>query len=86
MFDYQIHKSSLNNLPPLVDASKIGSSRLGGSCKSVGGGSVVVELAKAADAEAELGAELEVVVEDADNDEVLERRPVALKVELNDWN
>ena len=38
------HKSSLNNRPPLVDASKIGSSREGGSCKSTGGGSVVVTM------------------------------------------
>jgi hypothetical protein len=43
-------------------------------------------LVKAGDAEAEAGTELEVVIEDADNDEVLERRRVALKVDLNDWN
>ena len=29
---------------------------------------------------------LEVIVEDADNDEILERRSVTLKVELNDWD
>ena len=51
-----------------------------------GGGPVTVELVKAGDAEAEAGTDLEVVIEDADNDEVLERRRVALKVDLNDWN
>jgi hypothetical protein len=51
-----------------------------------GGGSVSIELAKVAEANAKVGTELEVVVEDADNDELLERRPVTLKVELNDWD
>jgi len=51
-----------------------------------GGGSVFIELAKVAEANAKVGTELEVVVEDADNDELLERRPVTLKVELNDWD
>jgi len=51
-----------------------------------GGGPVAIELVKASDAEAAVGTELEVVIEDADNDEVLERRRVALKVDLNDWN
>ena len=51
-----------------------------------GGGSLSIELAKVAEAVAKVGAELEVVVEDADNDELLERRPVTLKVELNDWD
>ena len=51
-----------------------------------GGGSLSIELAKVSEAVAKVGAELEVVVEDADNDELLERRPVTLKVELNDWD
>lgn len=51
-----------------------------------GGAAVTIVLAKTADAEAKAGTELEIVVEDADNDEILERRPVTLKVELNDWD
>jgi len=51
-----------------------------------GGASVTIVLAKIADAEAKAGTELEVIVEDADNDEILERRPVTLKIELNDWD
>ena len=51
-----------------------------------GGGAVPIELAKVGEADAKVGTELEVVVEDADNDELLERRPVTLKVELNDWD
>ena len=51
-----------------------------------GGGAVSIELAKVGEADAKVGTELEVVVEDADNDELLERRPVTLKVELNDWD
>lgn len=51
-----------------------------------GGAPVSIELAKVAEAEAKAGTELEVVVEDADNDEPLERRPVVLKVELNEWD
>jgi len=51
-----------------------------------GGGSVSIELAKIEEANAKVGTELEVVVEDADNDELLERRSVTLKVELNDWD
>jgi len=50
------------------------------------GGTVTVELRKIADAEAKAGMNLEVIVEDADNDEILERRSVTLKVELNDWD
>ena len=51
-----------------------------------GGTVVTIVLAKIADAEAKAGTELEIVLEDADNDEVLERRPVTLKVELNEWD
>jgi hypothetical protein len=47
---------------------------------------VSIELAKVCEADAKVGIELEVVAEDADNDELLERRPVTLKVELNDWD
>lgn len=50
------------------------------------GGAVSIELAKVDEADAKVGTELEVVVEDADNDELLERRPVTLKIELNDWD
>jgi hypothetical protein len=51
-----------------------------------GGNAVTIGLEKIADAEAKVGTELEMVLEDADNDEVLERRPVTLKIELNDWD
>jgi hypothetical protein len=51
-----------------------------------GGDPVSIELAKVSETNAAVGTELEVVVEDADNDELLERRPVTLKVELNDWD
>jgi hypothetical protein len=51
-----------------------------------GGNAVTIGLVKIADAEAKAGTELEIVLEDADNDEVLERRPVTLKIELNDWD
>lgn len=51
-----------------------------------GGGAVSIELAKVGEADAKVGTELEVVIEDADNDELLERRPVTLKVELNNWD
>ena len=51
-----------------------------------GGTAVTISLVKVADAEAKAGALLEIVLEDADNDEVLERRPVTLKIDLNDWD
>jgi hypothetical protein len=51
-----------------------------------GGADVTIELTKVSDAVAKGGTELEVVLEDADNDEILERRPVMLKVDLNDWD
>ena len=51
-----------------------------------GGADVAIELSKVGDAVAKAGMELEVVLEDADNDEILERRPVMLKVDLNDWD
>jgi hypothetical protein len=51
-----------------------------------GGGAVSIELTKVGEVDAKVGTELEVVVEDADNDELLEHRAVTLKVELNDWD
>lgn len=51
-----------------------------------GGGAVSIELAKVAEAEAQAGIDVDVIVEDADNDELLERRLVTLKIELNDWD
>lgn len=51
-----------------------------------GGEVVSIELAKVKEAEAQAGLELDIIVEDADNDELLERRTVTLKVELNDWD
>lgn len=51
-----------------------------------GGTVLTVELVKAGDTEAQAGAELEGVITDVDNDEILERRRVVLKVELNEWD
>jgi PglZ domain len=51
-----------------------------------GGEATTIELEKVADADATVGSELEVVVEDADNDESLDRRTVILKVQFDDWD
>lgn len=51
-----------------------------------GGGSVSVELTKAAEAEAPAGVDVDMTLEDADSDEILERRTVGLKIELNEWD
>jgi hypothetical protein len=51
-----------------------------------GGGVVALELSKVHDAEAAVGAGLEILVEDADNDEISDRRAVTLKIELSDWD
>jgi hypothetical protein len=51
-----------------------------------GGEAVTIELEKVADAEAPAGSKLELVVEDADDDEPLDRRTVILKVQFDDWD
>lgn len=50
-----------------------------------GGENVVLKLRKIPEAKASVGQELEVRLIDVDNEEILERKTVTLKVELDEW-
>lgn len=50
-----------------------------------GGEPCTLELSKVEGATASVGTTLELRLLDADNDEVLDRKTVALKVELDEW-
>ena len=50
-----------------------------------GGERVVVRLHKIPEAEAAVGDELELRLIDVDNEEILERKSVTLRVELDEW-
>jgi len=50
-----------------------------------GGGSITLELTKVEGAEAAVGTNLQILVVDADDEEIMDQAQVTLKVELDEW-
>ncbi|MGE0684238.1 MAG: hypothetical protein AB7P69_25435, partial [Candidatus Binatia bacterium] len=50
-----------------------------------GGGTVTIELSKVEGAEASVGTDIQLLVLDADDEEILDRSVATLKVELDEW-
>lgn len=50
-----------------------------------GGGTVTIELSKVEGAEATVGTDVQLLVLDADDEEILDRSVATLKVELDEW-